>query len=238
MLSFQNGLSITLLVLCLGCSQEVEKWVYQVRKVDQQKISIDGLGNEPAWERAVELTDFADHWSDEQVPSTSFKALWDDERIYFLYQVEDPQILLVEDSTRDVERQAVNSDRVEIFIRSSDVAKPYYALEMDALGRTFDSQGEFGEYIDWQWDWPAEDFNLKASIAGESYQVEGSLTLRSLRQLGLLVNGKLNAGLYRGEYIPSSTDKPRVRWISWVKPDSDKPNFHIPSSFGVLELTD
>lgn len=45
-----------------------------------------------------------------------------------------------------------------------------------------------------------------------------------------------NAGLYRGEYYHKEADKIAIKWISWVVGNTDKPNFHVPSSFGVLKL--
>ena len=46
----------------------------------------------------------------------------------------------------------------------------------------------------------------------------------------------LKAGLYRGEYVTLPNGKIDTKWISWVMPDSEEPDFHIPSSFGILKL--
>ena len=67
--------------------------------------------------------------------------------------------------------------------------------------------------------------------------VEGSITLASLRDLDLLNNDELQAGLFRGECLKAGDTQSSFSWISWVKPDSDHPDFHIPSSFGVIKLS-
>ena len=190
------------------------------------------------WGKAIELTEFVYHWRAEKAPKTSFRGLWDEAYFYFLYVVNDDGVYLVEDASLDEEKQAVNSDRIEIFFRSADLSLPYYALEMDAKARTFDSKGTFQKRIavDWLWDWPEGHLILKSTIQENGYTVEGKISISSLKELSLLNDGYIHAGLYRGEYIPTNEEKPIIKWISWVKSDSPKPNFHLPSSFGVLKL--
>ena len=209
---------------------------YIVKKTDKD-ISITGMGTDKAWENANVLTAFVYPWEPVDIPATSFRGLWSDSHFYFLYHVEDDEIITPQRDRGEFD--AVESDRVEIFIKPDDETKPYYSLEMDALGRHFDSEGIFGVKIDSDWDWPKEDFVLKASKTEDGYIVEGSITLASLRDLGLYKDdGILNAGLYRGEYYRKTPDETAIKWISWVVTDTDKPNFHIPDSFGVLKLQD
>ena len=79
--------------------------------------------------------------------------------------------------------------------------------------------------------------DVKATIEQHSYAVEGAITWDSLRQLGMYQEDRiLKAGLYRGEYDLKSVEHIETKWISWVKPYSAQPDFHIPSSFGILKL--
>ena len=66
--------------------------------------------------------------------------------------------------------------------------------------------------------------------------LEFALSKKSLKKFGLLKRNKIQAGLYRGECIELKDGKAEFKWISWVKPDSKTPDFHIPSSFGLLVL--
>ncbi len=225
-----------LAIVITSCNQKIHTKEYVVKKIISEPLTIDGQGSEEEWNQAENLTDFTYHWRDEIVPKTSFKALWDDQNLYFLYQVEDEEIILKNDSTVDEEHEAVGSDRVEIFFKSVHTSKPYYTLEMDALGRTLDAEGEFSIKNDHNWDWPKEDIVVKTSVYDRGYVVEGSISLSSIITLVGMKDNQLHAGLYRGEYVQSGSEKPQVKWISWVKPDSDTPNFHTSSSFGILRL--
>ena len=223
--------------LCLfsNCNMDNLK-KYQVKKIEQT-IQITGNGSDPAWANAVELTDFTYPWREENAPMTSFKALWDDDKLYFLYWAEDPDIIAKQDSMG--EQDVVNSDRVEIFFKADDKMDPYYSLEMDALGRVLDTEGRYYRNVDFDWTWPDGELILKAVIEDNGYWVEGSISFKSLKQLGVYKEDKiLKAGLYRGEYQTKDNGEVEVKWISWVKPDSETPDFHIPSSFGLLELVD
>lgn len=198
-------------------------------------LQITGNGTDPHWENANELTDFTYPWREEQAPTTAFKALWNETHLYFLYRAVDPDIVAKKEGLG--ERDVVHSDRVEIFFKADDQMNPYYSLEMDALGRILDTEGRFYRQVDFDWNWPEGHLEVKASIDKTGYWVEGAITLESLRQLGMYQDDHvLQAGLYRGEYYTVQGGKVKTKWISWVKPDSPKPDFHIPSSFGVLEL--
>jgi hypothetical protein len=222
------------LFFCISCTAQPKTYIV---KKTSENISITGSGSAKAWETANVLTAFLHPWEPEGLPATTFRGLWSDTHFYFLYHVEDAEIITPQ---RDLgELDAVESDRVEIFFKSADVTEPYYSLEMDALGRCLDSEGVFGGKVDFDWDWPKEDFVLKASIVDGGYIVEGSISLASLRDLGIYKeDGILNAGLYRGEYYQREADKIAIKWISWVVANPDKPNFHVPGSFGILELED
>ena len=60
--------------------------------------------------------------------------------------------------------------------------------------------------------------------------------MESLKELNLLNNNELQAGLFRGECLKIRDPESSFSWISWIKPESVRPDFHIPSSFGVIKL--
>ncbi|HVW62740.1 MAG TPA: sugar-binding protein [Puia sp.] len=86
------------------------------------------------------------------------------------------------------------------------------------------------------WSWPSGQLTVKASRAGDGYIVEFAISVRSLQDLGLLENNRLQAGLFRAECKGMIDGRADLRWISWVRPASDHPDFHIPSAFGTLVL--
>jgi len=221
--------------ISMACNTPTLK-TYTVKKIDRS-IEITGKGTDPYWDKADNLLDFSYPWREETAPQTSFRALWSDTHLYFLYRATDPDIILKERGMG--ERDAVESDRVEIFFKADDKMDPYYALEMDALGRVLDTEGRFHRNIDYDWNWPKGQLVLEATRDEEGYFVEGSISFASLRQLGMYKDDQLlKAGLYRGEYVTDDNGDIVTKWISWVMPDSETPDFHIPSSFGLLKLVE
>ena len=72
-------------------------------------------------------------------------------------------------------------------------------------------------------------------IGKDSYRVEGSLSLKSLKDLGLVSpEGEIRMGVYRADYFGNKDDQ--VIWSSWIVPEATEPDFHIPSSLGILRL--
>ncbi len=231
-----HGLKLMLLVLLVPfCNSETseDQNTYVAQKI-WTPIDLDGLADEKSWSHAIDLSDFTYPWETINAPTTRFKSVYDEENLYFYFYAEDDDIRLKQSG--DEEMDAVASDRIEIFIRSSDETKPYYSFEMDPQGRVFDSKGEFGKYIDKDYDFPRSDFDFVGDIKSDSYTVEGKFSLSVLKEMELLVDNTIMIGLYRGEYLLDENGEPITKWISWIIPDSEKPNFHIPSSFGKLKL--
>lgn len=228
-------LILTFIPLFMACDTENSN-IYKVQKIQNQTIEITGKGSDPLWRKSNVLTNFTYPWRKETPPKTEFKALYDDDWFYFLYRAEDPEIITKIDPTINEEMEVVNSDRVEIFFKKDDKMNPYYSLELDARGRILDTKGKHYRDIDMDWNWPAGHLIVEASTDKNGYWVEGKISFESLRELGMLDSGILKAGLYRGEYVTLPNGKRETKWISWIKPDSETPDFHIPSSFGVLML--
>ena len=208
--------------------------VYHVQKCKKNtQINIDGL-IDPSWKHAILHTDFEDQWYHKEAGQTSFRALWDTQWLYFIYDVEDNDIVLEQGYT-DSESNAVRSDRVEIFLGSA-IDDVYYAFEMDADARVYDSKGEWEEYSDGTWDMPATDIQLASSRHDSGYILEGKLALQKLRELDVLTDqSTVKAGLFRGDY---SSGQDSIVWISWGKADSSIPNFHLLSALREVRLVD
>lgn len=225
---------LLLLLPLLACDQ-TEPNTYLVKKTEAKGVLLTGRGDDPAWGEANSLTNFSYPWREEEAPETEFRALWNDDYLFFRYNAIDPDIITQMDTSLSVEMRAVNSDRVEIFFKADDEMNPYYSLEMDALGRMFDSEGRYHRKIDADWNWPEGGIQIYASLYKGGYILEGAISITSLEMLGMKKGDELNAGLYRGEYVKEG-EEIKVKWISWIMPDSETPDFHIPSSFGTLKL--
>lgn len=208
---------------------------YSVKKTTSS-LQISGKGNDDRWTKANVLSDFVYPWEKETPRPTKFRALHDDEWLYCLFEVTDDKINIHQETGH--KSDVVSSSRAEIFFKIDDRLAPYYCLEIDPLGRVLDYKASYYRNYEMNWSWPAEHLIVKTSEWKDGYTIELALSKRSLRELGLLTGNTLQAGLYRADCPFAAPGDAHFRWISWVKPDSDTPDFHIPSSFGVFHLQD
>ena len=210
--------------------------VYQVNKIPNGKLSVTGRGESEEWSSANELAAFYAPWNIGNVPSTKFYALWDDTWLYCKFVVKDDMIFIFDKNKRKTD--VAGSDRVEMFLNMNDSMRTYYCLELDANGRTLDYSASYYRKVYYDWNWPTGQLTVKSSRTKDGYIVEYAISLVSLKELGLLQKKKLRAGLFRAEYTHPPKNMNDVEWISWIKPSSATPDFHIPSAFGTLILND
>ena len=203
---------------------------YQAKKV-KESTNLENVD----WQQAELLSDFISPWQDAPA-HTTFRALWDDNNLYFRFDVVEPNIMVYSD-TND-EQEVVRSERVEIFFRQNEDLNPYYCLEMDASGRVFDYQAAHYRQFKPGWSWPEGQLEVKASNSSDGYKVTGRVSLQSLKNLGLLNDHKLQVGLFRGRRTSQqeSGSDADFHWISWIHPETAEPDFHVASSFGQLLL--
>ena len=186
------------------------------------------------WENANCLTDFCSPWKSDPLLKIEFRALWDLENFFFNFRVFDTGIYI--DQKDDSFDSIGNSDRVELFFRTNESLDPYYCLEMDTAGRLMDFRARPNKEFDFEWKWPKTDFEIKTSKDEISFTVEGRISIKSLKELNLIHNNTIEAGVFRAKFLENEKRQYEPTWISWVNPDTETPNFHIASSFGKFIL--
>ncbi|WP_017497335.1 sugar-binding protein [Flavobacterium sp. WG21] len=186
------------------------------------------------WENANCLTDFCSPWKSDPLLKIEFRALWDLENFFFNFRVFDTGIYI--DQKDDSFDSINNSDRVELFFRTNESLDPYYCLEMDTAGRLMDFRARPNKEFDFEWKWPKNDFEIKTSKDEISFTVEGRISIKSLKELNLIHNNTIEAGVFRAKFLENEKRQYEPTWISWVNPDTETPNFHIASSFGKFIL--
>lgn len=264
------GCAALLAAAALGCTQRVasgppvpayiskehrvpSEQTYRVRWIPAGRICVDGRADEPAWAMAEVEKRFAFPWEAAPAPPTEFRALWDDENLYFAFRVEDADIVVL-DRWAD-EQDTVFEDRVEIYLSRDARMRDYFCAEIDPRGRVLDYRARFYRRFDFGWQFPG--LQTAASATPNGYQVEGRIQLRALTVLGFPAvrpGASLLAGLYRAEFSPDRSGRapsapgihtlgrqppgppPIERWISWVNPATAEPDFHVPASLGKLRF--
>jgi len=124
------------------------------------------------------------------------------------------------------------SDRVELFFTANNEMNPYITLEMDAEGRVWDAAGIKPGKVDSKWNWSEDEIEIKAYKNSKGYNVEGKISLATMRETGLIRTDTISCGIMRAEY---SSEKD-IQWITWIDPATKSANFHHPNIFGRLIL--
>lgn len=208
---------------------------YAVNKIESSSLKITGKGNQEPWRNATVLSDFISPWSNDPFSKIEFRALWDTENLFFCFKVYDNEIHI--DNKDDSLDSIGNSDRVELFFRKNVELSPYYCLEMDTKPRLMDFKAMPNWQFDFDWNWPSDGIELRSSKNEDHFVVEGAISIEVLKNLELLkADNTIEAGIYRAKYKADENFIFQPTWISWVNPNTETPNFHINSSFGLLQL--
>ncbi len=207
---------------------------FNVIRIEKNELIINGYGDQLIWNRANVISDFISPWNNTKPEKIEFRALWDNEKIFFQFRISDTSIHI--DITDNSFDSIGNSDRVELFIRKDDRLNPYYCLEIDPTSRVMDFRAFPNKNFEFDWDFSKKDLLVESSISDNGFIVEVSINIQYLKKLDLIKNNILEVGVYRAKYNKKNNVDFEPTWISWVEPKSKTPNFHIPSSFGLFYL--
>lgn len=206
---------------------------YQVNQINDGTLTGPDI-HSSLWNNAFRLSDFTLPWDDGPAPAMIFRALYDREWLYCLFNVQDSDVKVYVNKNEKAE--VIYSDRVEMFFRQNEQLNLYYCLEIDPLARVYDYRAAFHRKFDPSWAWPSGHLVVQTERNQNNYAVSCAISMESLKHLGLLNDMQLQTGLFRGKCLELDLAKENMKWISWMKPDSVHPDFHIASAFGVLQL--
>lgn len=223
--------------LLTACQESSTDPVYKAISLLGVTMVVDGQLTEKIWEDAYWERGFEFPWLAMETPTTEFCSLKSDDRLYFAYKVKDDDIVFASGPFED-ERGVAKGDRVEIFFAKDESLAKYYCLEISPKGRVMDYRAS--HYRQFDHSWTCEGLEVAAQVLDDGYVVEGAIPLETLRSLGLITpgeNNRIHTGLFRGEFSHVVGDSIEQRWISWIRPASEEPDFHIPSAFGHFEVS-
>ena len=218
---------------------------YELVKVPTGSVIVDGMITEESWQNANAIEHMQYPWRSENAPETWFRAVWDEENLYFAFSAKDHDIVFADKYVN--EESAIGEDRVEMFFATDAIDQPihgpdtgcnlplYYGLEIDGLGRVIDFSARYYRKFDIPWN--MEGLETAAEHDKNGYRIEGKIPLQVLRDLNLLKddNSPILVGVFRGEFTRNE-GKVTQKWISWVDIQTPQPDFHISEAFGYFLL--
>jgi len=217
-----------LLAGILVCCQHERAYQVVVHTGDNL-VTIDGVGDDAVWQGIHQIV-LTNPWG-EHSPKTTLILTADRRNLYFFFDVDDDEIVLVPEyaGKRDVEKE----DRVELFFSKDKKMNDYYCFEIDAAGRTLSYRCSCYRIFDFDWEPPA-GFHVVCHIHPGGYLVEGCIPMDFLRKF-VQKGNQIYFGAYRAEF--SRKDNQIIEnWQTWINPSTTEPDFHVPASLGVMIL--
>lgn len=207
-------------------TKQQEPCLLTIPLLPNNAIVIDGKIDHKEWDGSEMITSLVSPWEKREVPETVFYVCANKDYLYFAFHAVDKNIAA---SPSDKEEDVALGDRIEIFFAGDKDLKEYYCLEIAPYGDILDYKASFYRNFDYQWDAP--DLQVKTSVYGDGYIVEGRLPLSFLPE----INDNREEGkcfymsIYRGDSAQYNDGS--ILWLTWIDPNVEEPDFHLFSSF-------
>ncbi len=193
-------------------------------KAPSSEISIDADLSD--WDSSPFLESLTAPWKPNLQDQTVFDYTTSDGYFYFYFKTIDTTLTLVPFTD---ESSIAEGDRVELFFSKDVGLTDYYCLEINPRGDILDYQASYYRKFDDTWD--LKNLKTATDITKNGFIVEGKISLKELNELSL--HDEIYLGIFRADFV----GKEKVIWFSWAVPDSDKPDFHIPSALRKFDLS-
>ncbi|MCK4558342.1 MAG: carbohydrate-binding family 9-like protein [Calditrichia bacterium] len=214
-------------------NDETKVKTYLVNSVYNKNISIEDLDSRHILALANVETRFVQPWNKTDVPYTEFRAICNKKNFYFDFRVDDND-LIIKDKCHN-KMDIIQEDRVELFFALDDQLNNYYCLEIDPRGRVFSCAASYYRKFDLSWECPG--LHTVGCINKSGYTVKGLIPLETLKSLGLFFLEKgdsIKVGIFRADFYRGVNNRIEERWISWINPKTENPDFHVPAAFGLF----
>lgn len=215
-----------------------------VHRADGQ-IPIDADWNRPEWQpaRPIVLAHFMGG-RPAHFPKTEARIGYDDQALYVMFRVEDRYVRAVARAHQD---DVCTDSCVEFFFTpGTNLASGYFNLEMNCGGTIlFRHQTiPLGDYVPLTIN-ELEQIDVAHSLPSRvDPEVAGATTWTVAYRLPINLLTRYDPTLvrpapgvaWRGNFYKCADETSHPHWLTWAPVDHPEPNFHIPSSFGILEF--
>lgn len=198
-------------------------------------LTVDGNASDAAWTRASAQTITWDtDWSGKKTSIvTHARVVWAKDALYTLFESDGAGLNADPAPRKDVDRPKLyGEDCVELFV-GADPKEPrrYYEIEMGPLGHFLDLT------VDRTVTPPKSDVAWSSGVVvatttdatAHSSTIEAKIPAKEIAA-ALVPGARLPFALYRME------GKSPRNYLAWSPTRTPKPDFHVPSAFGVLVL--
>ena len=198
-------------------------------------LSIHIDGNLTDWNNQNNLftvDQFISPWGNQNIGKTIFKAFHDGSFLYFYFDIKDNHIV---EKKFEREEDVGRGDRGEIFLSVDSGLSEYYCFEISPSAKVLDYKASHYRKFDYEWD--LENLVVKSKINPDGYILEGKIPLAFIKSImDSKSEQSVYLGLFRGEFDSLEWNEKTINWISWIRPKSIKPDFHIPSAFKKVQF--
>jgi len=208
---------------------------YKVSHLNE-RIQIDGLLNEHAWQAAIFTEDFVvnANGSTPQMP-TKAQMLWDDHHLYIAFRVTDNDIWATMQKHDD---PLWKQEAIEVFLDPDGDGRNYIELQINAIGTIFDllMDKAYNKGGRSNTDWTLEGLKVGINVndSEKNWICEIAIPFRSLSALIKRCPPKYGdtwrINLYRIER--DRLNDQSVEATAWNPTCSG--DFHIPDKFGMI----
>jgi hypothetical protein len=166
------------------------------------EIKIDGELNDPAWQKAQLLQDFAVYWQKRRAKTaTKARLLWDDRYLYFSAEMEDADLY---GQVKDFNGMTWHDDVFELFFKPEADKLTYYEFQVNVLNTRLElflpSRGA-GGYDRFA---PQTKFGMESAV-----KLQGTLNDHRDRDVGWTVEGRIPWTAFEAS---GGRPKPGAKW--------------------------
>ncbi len=198
-------------------------------------LTIDGDASDPAWGRAASRTVTWDtDWSGKKTSIvTHARFLWSAAGLFALFENDGAGLAADPAPRKDVDRAKLwSEDCVELFV-GPDAKEPrrYYEIELGPLGHFLDLSVDrtvTPAKSDVAWS-SGVVVATKTDAVAHTSTIEARIPAKEVTA-ALTASARLAFALYRME------GKSPRSYLAWSPTRTPKPDFHVPSAFGVLVI--
>jgi len=239
-------LSVSIFAFLTLCAKTTSAKMGELPKYDcvwiVEDLKIDGLLDEPAWNKAQEVALLLTDTEEEPEYPTEVKLLWNNNNLYIGFFCIDPEVwATIDKRDGDLYKEEV----VEVFISADADLSTYLELEVNPLNALFDASilnaKDKNQGISVRRDWDSKDIKHAVKIDGELNSRQGTDTSWTceiavpLKDFPTAPNYPPKPGdIWRFNLYRIDHRKDKSEYSAWST--TGKIDFHIPQRFGYLEF--